>query len=80
MNNMTNLEKAKYYKAQMSMCQEFDAIVPKDYESLMYNNYLEACSDMAGDLMDSKGLSASDAYRAVEEAIVKSMIADVAAA
>lgn len=67
---MTNLEKATYYRAQLNKCQESDAILPSDYKNLMYNNYLAACSELAGDLMDSKGLSASDAYRAVEESIV----------
>ena len=73
MNNMTNLEKAIYYRAQLNMCQQNDAIVPKDYSALMYSNYLEACSDLAGDLMDSRNLSASDAYKEVEELIIEKL-------
>lgn len=69
MNNMTNLEKARYYRAQLDMCVQYDAIVPNDYRALMYSNYLEACSDLAGDLMYAENLSASDAYRKVEELV-----------
>ena len=71
MNKMTNLERVIYYRAQLNMCQENDAIVPSDYRALMYKNYLEACSDLAGDLIDSRGLSASDAYKEVEVLITE---------